>query len=137
MRKDVMISYQWDSQETAIKLRDHFVKDGKLDVWMDLTDMSEDMNEAMAKGVAFSSIFVMCMSQKYAESVNCKKEYSYADRLRKHIIPVKVQSDFQPALGTSLDLIVGANIYYDLDADFKNQSKKLLSDIIKHLKPEQ
>ena len=45
----IMISYQWDSQELAKKV---FAKLEGLgfDAWMDLEDMSGNINEAMAEG---------------------------------------------------------------------------------------
>ena len=132
--KDLMISYQWDHQKLVLKIRDYLVEKGNLDIWMDVDEMSGCMNERMAEGVYNSKLFIMCMSEKYADSRNCKKEYNYADRLGKEIIPVKVQSNFQPQLGTGLDIILGSSIYYDVAKSFEEEMKKLLNDIQKCLK---
>ena len=44
-----MISYQWDSQELAKKVFEKLEGLG-FDAWMDLEDMSGNINEAMAEG---------------------------------------------------------------------------------------
>ena len=45
----IMISYQWDSQELAKKVFQKLESLG-FDAWMDLEDMSGNINEAMAEG---------------------------------------------------------------------------------------
>lgn len=46
----IMISYQWDSQELAKKVFEKLERLG-FDAWMDLEDMSGNINEAMAEGL--------------------------------------------------------------------------------------
>ena len=53
----IMLSYQWDSQELVKKV---FTKLEKLgfDAWMDLQDMSGNINDAMAAGETSSTILM-------------------------------------------------------------------------------
>ena len=45
----IMLSYQWDVQDLAKKVLEKLEGLG-FDVWMDLQDMSGNINEAMAEG---------------------------------------------------------------------------------------
>ncbi|XP_072042189.1 uncharacterized protein [Amphiura filiformis] len=67
----VMISYQWDNQKTTIRLRDNLVNAG-YQVWMDITHMRGSLLDAMAKAVETSSLVLICMSEKYKNSNNCR-----------------------------------------------------------------
>ena len=48
---DIMLSYNWDHQETAFKVRDYFRSKGNLSVWIDVEQMSGDMNTKMAQAI--------------------------------------------------------------------------------------
>ena len=55
-------------------------------VWMDLEQMGGSTLDAMAKAVENSSVVLVCVSQRYKESPNCRAEAKYAFQLRKDII---------------------------------------------------
>ncbi len=59
----------------------------------------------MAEAVENSSVFLMCVSEKYYLSPNCRLEAEYAIRLQKPIIPLIMQEDYMP-LGW-LGIIIG------------------------------
>lgn len=67
----IMISYQWDVQETLIKVKNKLQQSG-FNVWMDLEQMGGSTLEAMARAVENSSVVLVCVSQKYKESANCR-----------------------------------------------------------------
>ena len=132
---DVMLSYNWGHQEIAFKVRDYFRSKGNLSVWIDVEQMSGDMNTKMAQAIIKSKIVIMCLSKKYQDSANCKKEYEYTDKKQKKFIPLKVEDNFQPEDGTSLDLILGSQLYYciEKDSDFESNMPKVLDIILGHL----
>ena len=65
-------------------------------VWLDTERMSgaatggAGLSDAMAAGVSAASAVVVCFSDAYARSVNCKRELGFADELRKRIFYVNV-----------------------------------------------
>ncbi len=67
----VMISYQWDVQGTLIKVKNRLQAAG-YKIWMDLEQMGGSTLESMANAVENSSVILMCVSQKYKESANCR-----------------------------------------------------------------
>ena len=67
----IMISYQWANQKILIKIRDELRKKG-YDVWMDIDQMGGSTLAAMADAVEKASVVLVCMSQKYKDSPNCR-----------------------------------------------------------------
>ncbi|KAL9981616.1 hypothetical protein ACROYT_G010342, partial [Oculina patagonica] len=90
----VMISYQWDSQEILVEVKNKLQANGYR-VWMDLEQMGGSTLEAMAKAVEDSAVVLVCVSQRYKESPNCRSEAEYAYQLRKDIIPLMMQSNYK------------------------------------------
>ena len=69
--KHVMISYQWDVQKPMIQLKNQLQAQG-YKVWMDIDEMGGSTLESMAKAVENASVVLVCVSQKYKESPNCR-----------------------------------------------------------------
>ena len=66
-----MISYQWDVQKSMIQLKTQLQAQG-YKVWMDIDEMGGSTLESMAKAVENASVVLVCVSQKYKESPNCR-----------------------------------------------------------------
>ena len=107
----VMISYQWDSQEVLVEVKDRLQASGYR-VWMDLEQMGGSTLEAMARAVENSSVVLVCLSHQYKESPNCRSEAEYAYQLRKDIIPLMMQQNYKP--DGWLGMIVGTKLWIDL-----------------------
>ena len=113
----VMISYQWDSQEVLVEVKNRLQASGYR-VWMDLEQMGGSTLEAMAKAVEDSSVVLICVSERYKESPNCRSEAEYAYQLRKDIIPLMMQRKYR---GDGwLGMLVGTKLWFDF------QSKQVL-----------
>ncbi|XP_072051589.1 uncharacterized protein [Amphiura filiformis] len=110
----IMISYQWDSQERVIRIRDRLVAAGYR-VWMDLTNMQGDIIDAMAEAVQTSDVVLMCMTERYKDSKNCRSEARYAYKLNKRVIPLLFQKDYSP--DGWLGFLQGMDLYYAFDSD--------------------
>lgn len=67
----IMISYQWDSQSIMVKVKDKLRQAG-YKVWMDVEHMTGSTLEAMALAVERAAVVLICMSQKYKDSPNCR-----------------------------------------------------------------
>ena len=90
----VMISYQWDSQDVLVEVKNKLQASGYR-VWMDLEQMGGSTLEAMAKAVEGASVVLICVSERYKESRNCRSEAEYAYQLRKDIIPLMMQRNYK------------------------------------------
>ena len=84
----------------------------------------------MAEAVENASVFLMCVSEKYYLSPNCRLEAEYAVRLQKPIVPLIMQPDYMP-LGW-LGIIIGGKIYYNFsgakqsfEQTFTNMTKEI------------
>ena len=126
----VMISYQWDSQEVLVEVKNRLQASGYR-VWMDLEQMGGSTLEAMAKAVENASVVLVCVSHQYKESPNCRSEAEYAYQLRKDIIPLMMQQNYKP--DGWLGMIVGTKLWIDLRNSFNVEAaigklKKELGD---------
>ena len=106
----VMISYQWDSQKVLVELKNRLRASGYR-VWMDLEQIGRTTLDAMAKAVENSSVVLVCVSERYKESPNCRAEAKYAFQLRKEIIPLMMQRNYMP--DGWLGIIVGEKFRHD------------------------
>lgn len=68
---NVMISYNWGSKETVLKIRDSLKQNG-VSCWIDVEKMSGSTLEAMSAAVENCTVFLMCYSEKYLQSKNCQ-----------------------------------------------------------------
>ena len=109
----VMISYQWDSQKVLVELKNRLRASGYR-VWMDLEQMGGSTLDAMAKAVENSSVVLVCVSERYKESPNCRAEAKYAFQLGKEIIPLMMQRNYMP--DGWLGIIVGEKFRHDFQS---------------------
>lgn len=52
--------------------------------------------EAMASAIEKSDLILICMSQKYKLSPNCRAEAEYAFNIRKKYIPLIMEKSYKP-----------------------------------------
>ena len=90
----VMISYQRDAQEIMIQVKNQLQANG-CRVWMDLEKMSGSTLETRAKAVENAAVVLICVSQRYKESPNCRSEAEYAYQLEKDIIPLMMEKNYK------------------------------------------
>ena len=124
----VMISYQWDSQDVLIEVKNRLQASGYR-VWMDLEQMGGSTLEAMAKAVENASVVLVCVSQRYKESPNCRSEAEYAYQLRKDIIPLMMQRNYK-ADGW-LGMLVGTKLWIDFQSKhvIEAGARKLIKEL--------
>ena len=67
----VMISYQWDVQGVVIQVRDKLRTLG-FKVWLDIDKMGGSTLESMAAAVENAAVVLICVTQKYKDSPNCR-----------------------------------------------------------------
>jgi len=78
----VMISYNWGVQPIVLKLAKELQGAG-YKVWLDVEQMQGSTLEAMASAIEGSAIVLICMTEKYKESPNCRLEGEYCSQQKK------------------------------------------------------
>jgi hypothetical protein len=116
-----MISYQWDRQPDIIKLYERLTNVGYR-VWLDIFQMGggDSLFAKIDEGIRNAKCVIACVTPKYTLSVNCRREMSLADSLKKPIIPLlleQLKEDWPPAGPMSLVFTDKINI------DFRSHQK--------------
>ena len=124
----IMISYNTASRELCLKIKSQLESRG-FKIWIDVNDIHGSSLDAMANAVEKSLCVLMCVSEKYRQSVNCQAEAQYAFRLNKKIIPLIMQSGYENVQGW-LGIIMGDKIFvnftkYDYDECIRRLLKEL------------
>ena len=129
----IMISYNSHSREVCTKIKDELQSRG-YDVWIDVENIYGSSLAAMAEAVENSAVFLMCVTEEYYMSPNCRLEAEYATKLGKPIVPLIMQSGYMP-LGW-LGIIMGDKIYYKfcpLDKlKFDQTFPSMLKEVTRH-----
>ena len=124
----VMISYQWDSQEVLVEVKNRLQASGYR-VWMDLEQMKGSTLDAMAEAVENASVVLVCVSRRYKESQNCRSEATYAYDLKKDIIPLMMEGNYK---GDGwLGIIVTGKMWFDFQS--KHVLEQSVTKVIKEL----
>ena len=124
----VMISYQWDSQEVLVEVKNRLQASGYR-VWMDMEQMGGSTLETMAKAVENSSVVLICVSERYKESPNCRSEAEYTYKLGKDIIPLMMQRNYKP--DGWLGMLVGTKFWIDFHS--KHVIEQGVTKLVKEL----
>ena len=117
-KEHIMISYNTASRELCLKIKEELESHG-FKVWIDVNDIHGSSLDAMAKAVENSICVLMCVTEKYRQSINCQAEAQYAFKMNKKIIPLIMQKDYENVQGW-LGIIIGDKIFinfmkYDYD----------------------
>ncbi|XP_013394066.1 uncharacterized protein LOC106161607 isoform X2 [Lingula anatina] len=116
----VMISYNWGSKPTMLRVRDYLRTCG-YKVWMDVDHMTGSTLEAMAHAVEKAAVILICMSQQYKDSPSCRTEAEYAYRLRKDVVPLRLQQQYLP--DGWLGIMLGTKLWFDISTEeFVNEN---------------
>ena len=107
----IMISYCWATKDVVKKVQKALLQMG-FNVWFDEEEMHGSLIDRMAEAIEGSQAIVLCYSQNYKNSGNCRGEAQYAYKCKKPIIPVRCQERYD-ADGW-LGFIIGSMLYYDI-----------------------
>ncbi|CAH1239416.1 Hypp5822 [Branchiostoma lanceolatum] len=124
----VMLSYKWDNQEVVKQIKTKLEANG-YNVWMDIDRMGGSTLEAMAGAVENAAVVLICMSRKYKESANCRREAFYTADTKKVIIPLMMESGYK-ADGW-LGLLVASLLYFNFSGkeSFESVMARLMKEI--------
>ncbi|KAK3578384.1 hypothetical protein CHS0354_025478 [Potamilus streckersoni] len=125
----IFLSYSWSDKEIAYQIRDRLRAEGYA-IWIDVERMGGSTLEAMADGIENSAVVLICMSEKYKQSPNCRTEGEYTFQLRKEYIPLMMQKKYRP--DGWLGAILGAKLYFDFSG--KYPLEKSFQGLLKELR---
>ena len=93
LRHDVFISYSHLDRDFALELRSALQERGK-DVWLDESGIhpAERWEPALQHAIGGSDSFIFVISPNSAVSAECRKEFDFAVKLKKRVIPVVASS---------------------------------------------
>ncbi|KAJ8036376.1 hypothetical protein HOLleu_20329 [Holothuria leucospilota] len=129
----IMVSYAWDGgygQKAARKIAS-YLKSRGLNVWIDTDEMKGSFLDAMAQAVSDCYAFVLCASEKYRKSNNCRLEASSAHIQDKLIIPAVVGSSI-PSKRDWLMLLCADKLFIDFtdETKFHQKCEELVQQIV-------
>lgn len=87
----MMISYSWSDKPLIHDIYKHLIEQLNYRIWLDENQMAGSLCQAMAQAVEKSKFVLMCMSETYKASENCRNEAEYARDRKKTIIPLVVK----------------------------------------------
>ncbi|XP_067946747.1 uncharacterized protein [Watersipora subatra] len=68
--------------------------------------------EKTAKAIDGAAVVVPVLTEEYEHDIDCKKEIQYADRLKKTLIPVRMQKKYRP--DGWLAFLLGNTLFHDM-----------------------
>jgi len=95
-QQHIMISYNKESRDMCMKFKKSLELKLNRKFWIDVEDMHGDTMTAMANAVEQASCVIICMTEKYYQSVNTKFEADYVVSLKKPFIPLIMQEGYKP-----------------------------------------
>jgi len=124
----VMISYNWGVQPVVLKIA-AALKAAGYNIWLDVEQMAGSTLEAMADAIERSCLMLICMTEKYKDSPNCRLEGQYCSSLRKPFIPLLMQEKYFP--NGWLGILLGARLYHDFttEANWDTKIQQLVKEI--------
>ncbi len=93
--KKIFISYNNKSKELCKQIKERLELLG-YEIWIDYENIHGSAIEAMAKGIESASCVLICMTEKYKQSENCRLEAEYVLQLKKPFVPLIMQKSYKP-----------------------------------------
>ena len=126
----VMVSYSWNEKEPARQIYAALKASG-INAWIDYYNMTyaNNLPQTMGETVEDSTVIVVCYSEAYQNSSNCRQEALYSFQLKKKQVFAKVQEDFTPT--GWLGFILAGHQYYNFynESVFDENFEKLLGNV--------
>ncbi|XP_041369843.1 uncharacterized protein LOC121383801 isoform X2 [Gigantopelta aegis] len=116
----IMISYAWSDLNKVIQIKEQLYK-SNYDVWLNIDNVLGTTLQAVIEAIDKSSVFLMCMSNNYKQSQNCRTEAEYAFSIKKDIVAVVMERGYH-AEGW-LQTIKGDHLFFDLSGKYPFETK--------------
>jgi hypothetical protein len=126
----VMISYSWTYKNECLKLNSELKNRGLL-TWIDVDNMSENLFDGMSRAIETCTVVLICFSDEYRQSVNCRLEAEYAFKIKKPVVFVRMQANYQPQ--GWFGLMMGQRIFVDFADSTDSDSTVRISEIVRQI----
>ena len=110
----VMISYNPANREQCFKIKERIESFG-FKVWINANGKHGSSLDEMAKAVDSSICVLICVTEKYRQSIHCQAEAQYAFRMNKNIIPLIMQEGYEKVKGW-LGVVMGDKAFVNFNA---------------------
>ncbi|XP_055860341.1 uncharacterized protein LOC106059582 [Biomphalaria glabrata] len=127
----IFISYSW-AEKTKVKEIYKSLKSHGFKVWVDWENMGGSTLQAMAEAVENASVVLICVSENYKLSNNCRLEAEYTFTKKRNYLPLVMQKQYK-ADGW-LGIMLGSKLYYDFSGKYPyEQSEQQLLKALQEL----
>ena len=103
-------SYQWDVQATVLRVAAS-MRERSFRVWVDTEMMTGSTLDAMAAAVENAHCILICVTERYKASANCRLEGTYVHEQRKAWVPLMLEASYRPT--GWLGIMLGSRLYYE------------------------
>ena len=93
--KHIFLSYNSESRAVCLSIKSALESLG-YKIWIDVENIHGSSIDAMAKEIESSFCVLICMTERYKESTNCRFEAEYVIQLKKPFIPLILQKSYKP-----------------------------------------
>jgi hypothetical protein len=122
-KKQIMISYNSKSREICLEIKKYLEHDG-YNVWIDVESMFGSSLESMATAIDNSFCILVCATEKYKESNNCRLEAEYIIQQKKNFIPLILEKNWK--FSGWLAMMFGTRLFVDFSKqEFSKAYKEL------------
>lgn len=116
--KHIMISYSWNCRKDLVNRLSEVLKKSGLKVWKDDEGgMSGNILDDMAHAVQNAALMIVCVSEAYCASDNCKRELEYGANLKREMVIVKLDSKLNLIGKGAISLLLGSKLYIEFTGD--------------------
>ncbi|XP_066934594.1 poly [ADP-ribose] polymerase tankyrase-2-like [Clytia hemisphaerica] len=131
---DVFISFHYDSKSTVDTIAKCLNDDNSIRIYNPSDDDERPINEIINK----AKVVLICLTEKYEMDELNKFQYEFVSKKKKPFIPLKLEEDFEPRGGHSLDMIMGSKLYYMFtnEEEYEENMPKVVKEIKKILEQE-
>ncbi|XP_071944412.1 uncharacterized protein [Antedon mediterranea] len=137
-KKQIMISYNHTHDVTVRHIYDELKKKLKSHkIWIDFVEITGFMPDDIEKGIKQSNIVLICLSEDYEKSDNCKFECRKIQKHKRPFIPLKMEKYIPEKNSKVQQLVKGkSRLYIDFtnNMEFNDNVKKLIKCIKKEQK---
>lgn len=128
--KHIMISYCHENKANCLKLN-QILKSKGYNTWIDVEHTLKNLLDDLAEAVDNSSIVLICYSEAYKMSANCRLEAEYSLDCKKPIIPVRMQAKYKP--DGWLRFLIGMKFYFDISDPNLNETHSTLIKLLDYI----
>jgi hypothetical protein len=142
----VFISYEWDSQEEVIKIKENLEKAG-FKIFIDVGQIGGGhlLYDRIDQAIRNSKVVIAFITPKFVVSHFCNREMALADLLRKPIVPIMLKLTPWPPPG-GMSLILSQLVYIDYfgvgghggsgyNADRDQRNNEIVAMVARHVDP--